>query len=155
PDLAPDDTNGVNDIFVVDRTLIPSVQPRPNPPPPPGTTADMILQQADGTFEIYNIGGNAILAGYSLGQIASGWQFTGLGPFFGPDTADMMLRNSATGAFQFYDTMNNNTTATALLGQVGLEWKTAGFGHFMAGGAETDMMLTFSNNGITSFEAYG
>jgi hypothetical protein len=115
----------------------------------------MILHRADGTFEVYNGGGNAILAGYSLGQIASGWQFAGLGRFFGTDSADMMLRNTVTGAFQVYDTVNNNITATALLGQVGLEWNIAGFGHFMAGGAETDMMLTYSNGGVTSFEAYG
>src|SRR5262245_15899553 len=30
-----------------------------------------------------------------------------------------------------------------------------GFRPFMAGGAETDMMLTLSQNGVTSFEAYG
>src|SRR5262249_22288683 len=126
-----------------------------NPPAPAGTTADMILHRADGTSLVYNVGSNAILAGDSLGQIASGWQFAGFGRFFGTDSADMMLRNSVTGAFQVYDTMNNNITATALLGQVGLEWNIAGFGHFMAGGAQTDMMLTHSNGGVTSFEAYG
>jgi hypothetical protein len=129
--------------------------PSSNPPVPTGTTADLILRRTDGTFEIYNIGGNAILAGYSLGQVASGWQYAGLGRFFGGDSADMMLRNTVTGAFQVYDTINNNITATALLGQVGLDWKTAGFGHFMAGGAQTDMMLTLSNNAVTLFEAYG
>src|SRR5437764_12836303 len=39
----------------------------PNPPPPFGTTADMVLFRADGTYEIYDIGNNAILAGYELG----------------------------------------------------------------------------------------
>jgi hypothetical protein len=129
--------------------------PPSNPPAAPSTTADLILRRADGTFEIYNIGSNAILAGYSLGQVATAWQYAGLGRFFSSDSADIMLRNTVTGGFQVYDTVNNNITATALLGQVGLEWNVAGFGHFMAGGAETDMMLTFSNNGVTSFEAYG
>jgi hypothetical protein len=52
----------------------------PNPPPSAGATADMILRGADtspnfgvspfaGQYEIYDIGNNAILAGYSLGQI--------------------------------------------------------------------------------------
>jgi len=31
----------------------------PNPPPPGGTTADMILRRVDGTYEIYDLGGNA------------------------------------------------------------------------------------------------
>src|SRR5262249_29717263 len=123
-------------------------------PAPAGTTADMILHRADGTSLVYNVGSNAILAGYSLGQIASGWQFAGLGRFFGTDSADMMLRNSVTGAFQVYDTMNNNITTTSLLGQVGLEWNIAGFGHFMAGGAGAPLMLTDNNGGGNSFLAY-
>jgi Cadherin-like len=136
-------------------TIMALAGPSTNPSPSPGTTADIVLRRSDGTFQVYNIGSNAILANYSLGQVASGWEYAGLGRFFGTDSADMMLRNSATGAFQVYDTINNNVTATALLGQVGLDWKTAGFGHFMAGGAQTDMMLTLSNNAVTLFEAYG
>ena len=61
----------------------------PNPPPPGGTTADMILRGANtspavaGQYEIYDIGNNAILAGYSLGQVGTDWQFVGLGGFNG------------------------------------------------------------------------
>jgi probable HAF family extracellular repeat protein len=40
----------------------------PNPSPPAGTTADMILRRGDGTYEIYDIGNNSILAGYELGE---------------------------------------------------------------------------------------
>ena len=55
----------------------------PNPPPPAGTTADMILRQgAFGTYEIYDIGNNAMLAAYQLGQVGTEWQFVGLGGFF-------------------------------------------------------------------------
>ncbi len=149
---SPDGTDQVSDVELfqfADFTV------NPAPSPPAGTTADMILHRADGTYEIYNVGSNAILAGYSLGQIGSEWQFAGLGRFFGTDSSDMMLRNSATGAFQVYDVDRNNITITEFLGQVGLEWNIAGFGHFMAGGGETDMMLTYSNNAVTSFEAYG
>src|SRR5262249_18790048 len=43
--------------------------PEPNPPPPSGTTADMILRHdADGLYEIYDIGNNAFLAENFLGQ---------------------------------------------------------------------------------------
>jgi len=39
----------------------------PNPPPPVGTSADMILRHgADGQYEIYDIGNNAILAARGL-----------------------------------------------------------------------------------------
>ena len=59
----------------------------PDPPPPPGTTADMILRHgADGFYEIYDIGSNAILAGYSLGQVGTDYQIAGLGDFDGSDT---------------------------------------------------------------------
>jgi hypothetical protein len=43
-----------------------------NPPPPAGTTADMILRDGtNGNYEIYDIGGNALLAAYSLGQVGT------------------------------------------------------------------------------------
>jgi hypothetical protein len=83
----------------------------PNPPPPAGTTADMILRHAvDGLYEIYDIGNNAILAGYNLGQVGLTWQFA-LGAFFGSDTNDMLLRNSNTGEFEVYD-ISDKTSPT-------------------------------------------
>src|SRR3954454_8494471 len=83
----------------------------PNPPAPAGTSADMILRHgADGLYEIYDIGNNAILGAAFLGQVGLDWQFVGLGGFYGTDTSDMILRNSGTGAFEFYDISNNNIT---------------------------------------------
>src|SRR5207244_8356694 len=118
----------------------------PNPPPPAGTTADMILRGSNsspavaGQYEIYDIGNNAILAGYSLGQVGTDWQFAGLGRFFGSATTDMMLRNSGSGAFEAYDISNNNNTNAASLVTVGLNWKVAGFGDFNHDGM-TDLVL--------------
>jgi hypothetical protein len=131
--------------------------PGPNPPPPAGTTADMILRGADtspaamGQYEIYDIGNNAILASYSLGQVGTDWQFAGLGRFFGSDTTDMVLRNSSTGAFEVYDIVNNTITSAANLGTVGLEWQVAGFGP-MHGVGTSDMVLRNVNTG--AFEVY-
>src|SRR5205823_1611118 len=68
----------------------------PNPPPAGATTADLILRGSNtspavaGQYEIYDIGNNAILAGYSLATIGTDWQFAGLGRFFGSDTTDMV-----------------------------------------------------------------
>jgi probable HAF family extracellular repeat protein len=103
--------------------------PMPNPPPPAGTTADMILSasRAVSQYEIYDIGNNAILASYDLGQIGTDWKYVGLGNFFGSDTTDMVLRNVTTGAFEVYDIANNQITAAASLGQVGLDWQVGGF----------------------------
>src|SRR6266404_6858411 len=129
----------------------------PNPPPRAGTTADMILRGSNtspavaGQYEIYDIGNNAILAGYSLGQVGTDWQFAGLGRFFGSDTTDMLLRNSGTGVFEVYDISNNNITNAASLGTVGLNWQVAGFADFNGDGM-TDMMLRNSNTG--AFEIY-
>src|SRR5262249_56087918 len=80
-----------------------------NPSPPAGTTADMILRHgADGKYEIYDIGNNALLAAYDLGQVGTTWQFVGLGGFFGNDTTDMMLRNSSTDAFNVSTIRHHN-----------------------------------------------
>jgi probable HAF family extracellular repeat protein len=106
--------------------------PGPNPPPPAATTTDLILRGANGSpsagqYEIYDIGNNAILAGYSLAQIGTDWQFAGLGGFFGSDTTDLVLRNVNTGAFEVYDIANNTITSAASLGAVGLDWQLGGF----------------------------
>ena len=130
---------------VLGWNLVPAV--RPNQAPPAATTADMILRHgADGFYEIYDIGNNAILAGYSLGQIGTDWQFVGLGPFFGTDTTDMLLRSASTGGFEVYDISNNNITNAAFLGTVGMDWQVMGFGNFSSRG-ETDMILRNVNSG--------
>jgi uncharacterized repeat protein (TIGR01451 family) len=112
----------------------------PNPSPPPATSANMVLRRADGLYAIYDIGNNAILAGYPMVQVGTDWQFAGLGGFQLGDTSDMLLRNASTGGFQVYDISNNNVTNTASLGNVGLDWQVMGFGNFSSRG-ETDMIL--------------
>jgi hypothetical protein len=120
----------------------------PNPPPPGGPTADMILRNGDsGDYKIYDLGNNAVLGSFPLGQVGLDWQFAGLGNFNGTDTSDMLLRDGNTGAFVVYDISNNSITATASLGQVGLDWQVAGFGSFNGAGRGTDMMMRNINTG--------
>ena len=126
--------------------LLNDIAAPPIPPVPLGTTADMILRRADGTYEIYDIGNNSILAASQLGQVGTDWKFVGLGCFFGNDTTDMLLRNSSTGGFEVYDISNNNITGAAFLGTVGLNWQVMGFGDFN-GDAKTDMALRNVNTG--------
>ena len=137
------------DILVTEALGFKTVPPAPpgNPPPPPGTTADMVLRHAaDGVYEIYDIGGNRLLAAYQLGQVGTDWRFVTLAGFFGNDTTDMLLRNANTGGFEVYDVSNNNITRAAFLGNVGLDWQVMGFGNFSSFG-ETDMMLRNAKNG--------
>jgi hypothetical protein len=155
-DLSP--AGQINGISSFDHTLMQTigwseapVTPPINPPPPAGTTADMILRHgADGQYEIYDIGNNAILAAHPLGQVGTDWQFSSLGGFFGSDTTDMLLRNSA-GAFEVYDISNNNITNAASLGTVGTNWQVTGFGNFSSLG-ENDMILR--NSGTGGVEVY-
>jgi hypothetical protein len=122
--------------------------PPGNPPPPPRTTADMILRHdADGKYQIYDIGQNRLLASYALGQVGTDWNFYGRGGFFGNDTTDMMLRNYSTGGLEIYDISDNKITGAAFLGNVGLEWLLMGYGNFSSFG-ETDMMLRRSSDGM-------
>ncbi|MFZ3354907.1 MAG: NF038122 family metalloprotease [Xanthobacteraceae bacterium] len=122
------------------------------PPVPGNTTADMIMERgSDGTYEIYDIGGNAILAASAPGQISTQWQVAGLGGFNGTDTSDMILRNGG-GVFEIYDVANNTFTGNATAGQVGLEWSVSGFGDFSSRAGETDMVMRNSNTG--AFEVY-
>jgi T5SS/PEP-CTERM-associated repeat protein len=134
---------GSDSIVTLTNLNVPSL----NPPPPAGTTSDMFLRDGTGSFEIYNLGNNAILAAYPLGQVGQDWQFVGLGGFNGADTADMILRNSGTGAFEVYDISNNNITGAGSLGAVGLNWQFGGFGDFSSRSGETDMILRNISSG--------
>jgi hypothetical protein len=134
-------------------SLIALNPPPPHLPPPPGATADMILRNdSAGLYEIYNIGNNAILAAYSLGQTGPGWAFVTLGGFNGSDTTDMLLRNTTSGAFEVYDIVDNNIASAANLGAVGLNWQVAGFGNFSSNPGETDMLLRNASTG--AFQVY-
>ena len=135
------------DILVTQALGFRSILPSGNPPPPPGTTADMILRNGtDGLYEIYDIGGNSLLAAYQLGQVGTDWRFVTLNGFFGNDTTDMLLRNANSGDFEVYDVVNNNITGAAFLGSVGLDYQVMGFGNFSSFG-ENDMILRNVNNG--------
>src|SRR5262249_32638128 len=133
-------TNGAVITKNVGTGTIINDDPSPNPVPPAGTTADMILRNTNGTYEIYDIGNNTILAAFQLGQVGTDWGFVGLGGFFGNDTTDMLLRNAKTGEFEVCDVANNNITGAAFLGTVGLDWQVAGLADFNHDGM-TDMML--------------
>ena len=127
-----------------------------NPPPPASTTADMIMRDSgSGNYEIYDLGSNAILAAYGLGQVGLQWQVAGVGGFNGSDTSDMILRETSgtlAGSFEVYDISNNNITNSAAMGQVGTEWQVAGFGDFSSSAGETDMLMRDAGNG--AFEVY-
>jgi hypothetical protein len=124
-----------------------------NTPPPASTSADMIMSQGStGNYEIYDLGNNAVLAAYSLTNIAAPWQVAGLGDFSGTDLSDMMLRNTSSGAFEIVDVSNNNAGSPVTIGNVGLEWTVSGFGDFSGQPNETDMLMRDSSNG--NFEVY-
>src|SRR5436190_1345612 len=143
----------------------------PNPPPPPGTTADLILRGANsspyasGQYEIYDIGSNAILAGYQLGTVGTDWQFVGRRPYYGGSVtsdmvlrsastggfelydigkfsglgeSDMLLRNANTGGLEVYDIAHNAITNAAFIGAIGLDWQFSGVGNFSGVAGETD-----------------
>src|ERR1700730_8703291 len=125
----------------------PPPPPAPNPAPPAGTTADMILRNASGTYEIYDIGKNAILAGYKLGQVGTDWGYVAVGGFFGSDTTDLLLRNSRTGGLEVYDIANNAITGAAFIGTIGLDWQFSGVGNFSSVPGESDLLLRNVNTG--------
>jgi hypothetical protein len=130
-----------------------TVTPPPNAAPPAGTEDTLVmLRNADGAFEFYDIGHNAILLDGPLGQINPALQVAGVGGFDGSDTADLLMRDPATEAFTLYDVSNNNITGNVALGQVGPEWTVSGVGDFSTRVGETDMLMRNSNSG--AFEVY-
>jgi hypothetical protein len=158
------------DIQAMEALGFKSNVPVVNAAPPPGTTAVMVLRQTspsitDGTYNIYDIGNNGILANFQLGKVGAPFQFVTLGGFNDGDTTDMLLRNSTNGVFQVYDIANNNITGSASLGTVGLDFQVLAFGNFSSIPGETDMLLrnntgalqvyNISNNRITNSVSMG
>ena len=86
----------------------------------------IMFDAVTGVPEMYDVGGNGILAAYALGRVGSEWQVAGVGGFSGAGTSDMLMRNSNNGAFEIYDIVNNNIASAAGMGQVGTEWTVAG-----------------------------
>jgi hypothetical protein len=109
----------------------------------------MILRNTNGTYEIYDIGNNAILAGYKLGQVGTDWAYITLGSFFSNDTTDMLPRNSSNGAFEVYNVSNNQIVGAAALGAIGLNWGFAGLRDFNSDHT-SDTLLR--NSGTGQFE---
>jgi hypothetical protein len=128
-----------------------AAMPPPPNAPPAGTTADRLLSNPGGVYNIYNNGGNSILASYQLAFVGTDWAFVTLRGFNDSETADMLLRSGSTGAFEVYDIVNNNITQAVSMGAVGLNWQVAGFGDFNQDGT-TDMMLRDSSSG--AFQIY-
>jgi Lipase (class 3) len=136
------------------QSFIVSAPPLPaNPAPPGGTTAIMVMNNpSNSDYEIYDVGSNAILAAYQLGQVGAPWRSTALGTFQAGDSSDMLLRNGSTGAFEAYYLSGNNITDTALVGTVGLDWNFAGVGSFDGASSLSELMLRNASSG--SFELY-
>ena len=132
-------------------TVVTLAQPA-NAAAPGTTTADMIMTDGLGDYEIYDIGGNAIQAAYLLGQAPTSLTFAALGTFQAGDTSDMLLRNASTGAFEAYYVSGNSITGSALVGTVGTDWNFAGTGDFDGQSSLSEMLLRNSTSG--SFELY-
>src|SRR5262249_17945028 len=142
-----------------------------NAAPPAGTSAVMVLRGTvapnNGTYAIYDLGNNAMLAGYTLGRLGNDRNFVTLGRFNDGDTSDILLRApTIDGTFQVYDVVGNTITRTAVLGAVGSDWQPLGFGSFGPIAGNTDMLLrnvntaalqvyNISNNSITGTAPMG
>jgi len=63
----------------------------------------------DGTYQIYDIGNNGILANYQLGQVDPLGSLSRSAAFNDGDTTTVVAQRPS-GAFQVYDIVNNNIT---------------------------------------------
>jgi len=153
-DLRPGSPDGTDDISNVQLfKFTDGTDTFASPPPPAGTTAYMIMSNpSTGDYEIYNVGGNTILAGYSLGQAVSQWAFVALGTFQAGAWPTCCCRNTSTGAFQASYVSGNNIVGATQLGTVGTEWNFAGIGNFHGTSSLSDLMLR--NNSSGAFELY-
>ena len=124
-----------------------------SPPPPGGTAAVMVMNNlSNGECEIYDVGGNAILAAYLLGQVPTSLTFVALGTFQAGDASDMLLRNQSSGAFEAYYVNGNTITGSALVGTVGNERNFAGTGDFDGQSSLSELLLR--NTSSFGFELY-
>jgi hypothetical protein len=160
-DLRSGSPDGADDISNVQRFKFTDVTDAsanlvtPNAAPLARTTADIILSDpSTGDYEIYNVGGNALLSVYLLGHAGSPWMFTALGTFQAGDTGDVLFRNASTGAFEADDVSGNNIVGTTLVGTVGTNWNFAGLGNFDRSSL-SELMLRDSSSGSFALDQVG
>jgi hypothetical protein len=133
--------------------LISDNLPPINPPPPGGTTATMVMNNPNnGDVEIYDIGGNQVLAAYSLGPLLASLSFVGLGTLQAGDTNDILVRNSSTGEFGVYYVQGNTAFSSAVVGAVGTNWAFEGLGDYDGASSLSELLLRNANSG--AFELY-
>ena len=89
----------------------------------------IMFDAVTGVPEMYEVGGNAILAAYALGQVGSIGRSLA-SRFKGGDTSDSDNARQHHGAFEIYDIGNNKNAAGT--GQVGIKWTVAGFGELQS-----------------------
>jgi hypothetical protein len=136
-----------------------------NPPPPAGTTADMIMSDASGDLEIYDIASDAVVFANPLGALSSGVTVLGVGAFNDGDGSDLLLGNTTGSETALYvaDVQGNSETGVSLLGSVGNDWHVAGFGQPFGNGSNLMLreasgffeLYDIQNNQIASATAIG
>src|SRR5262249_22746403 len=121
-----------------------------NAAPPAGTSSFMVLDGTvapnNGTFVIYDLGNNAVLAGYTLGRLGNDREFVGVGRFNDGDTSDILLRaRTPDGTFQVFNVVGNTIQRAAVIGAVGLNWQPLAFGAFGGIAGNSDMITRDTN----------
>jgi hypothetical protein len=127
----------------------------PPPTTPAGTTAGLILRNTGGSsgqLQVYDIGSNAILAGYPLGSVGLSWQVMGFGDFAGnPNESDMIMHDSNTGTLEYFDIRSSQIVSAGSMGSIGAEWQALGVGDFSGIAGEADIIIRNESKGSLYF----
>jgi parallel beta-helix repeat protein len=117
-----------------------------------GDTSDLLVRNAAGTFQVYDISNSQSSGTASLGNVGTEWQVLGLGNFGGdPSQTDMLMRDSNTNAVQYYDIANNQVASTGSFGAIGGELQALAFGDFSGNPNETDMLMRNNSTGAIQY----
>jgi serralysin len=127
--------------------------------------ADILLQNANGTFADWTMNGSQIASSQLLTSqgatetLGSAWSVAGIGDFDGDGKSDILLRN-ANGTFADW-TMNGSQIASSQLVSsqgatvtLGSAWSVAGVGDFNGDG-DADVLLRNSNGTLADWTMNG
>ncbi|HML13951.1 MAG TPA: FG-GAP-like repeat-containing protein [Xanthobacteraceae bacterium] len=95
--------------------------------------SDVLLQNTDGTTQIWFMNGTSITSMASLGNPGSAWHVAATGDFNGDGKADIVWQNTD-GLTGIWDMNGASIIGTGLLGNPGAAWHVIATGDFMGNG---------------------
>ena len=120
----------------------------------PGDTADIVLQNRDGTVVTWQVRGTALIGGATLAKPPPAWHVRGTGDFYGDGASDILLQND-NGSVAIWEAQAGAFVNAGIVAQnAGATWHVVSTGDFYRDG-KADILLQNDDGSMAIWEMQG